>query len=62
MKCSDTAAVRFSSLRLNPLASRVNRRMRMVKFCRSPWDVLTCAGSGEPVTLFSGMRMQGAGR
>ncbi len=37
MKCSDTAAVRFSSFLEKALVSLVNRRMlmRIVRFCRS---------------------------
>ena len=37
MKCSDTAAVRFSSFLENALVSHVNRRMLIliVRFCRS---------------------------
>ena len=42
----------FSSFFPKALVSRVKRRMpiRMLRFCRSTYDVLMCFGSGLPVT------------
>jgi len=42
----------FSIFLEKALVSRVNRRidLRIVRFWRSTYDVLTCAGSGSPST------------
>ena len=50
MKCRATAAAWFSTFLLNAFVSRVNRRIciRIVKFCRSTYDVEISFGFGLP--------------
>jgi hypothetical protein len=54
MKFKLTEWQRFSSFLLNPFVNRVNRRIfiRIVKFCRSMYEVEISASSGSPLMMF----------
>ena len=62
---SDRVAVvvNFLTFLLNPFVNRVNLRIciLIVKFCRSTKLVLTCFGSGSPLTTFMSQPVQIAG-
>ena len=55
MKCSATECACISTFLEKAFVSLVNRRIdiRIVRFWRSTYDVLTCFGFGLPVTVFT---------